>query len=281
MVRSRGEILFSKIATYLVLIFGSIFSIFPFLWMISTALKPDSEIYSTKPSFFSSHFSLKNFVEVLQESDFLTFFKNSFLVSVVTTIIGLIIAVLAGYALSRFGRFKSIKIAGLSLTISQMVPGVLLLIPIYMIFKNLNLINTYTALILAYSTFVIPLSTFMMKGFFDSIPISLEESAALDGASRSRTLVQIILPVSIPSLVSTGLYTFVTAWNEYMFGYVLISDVAHRTLTPGITLFRGQFTTDWGNLMAASVLAVIPVTIIFAFLQRYLISGLMSGAVKG
>ncbi|EAC9669760.1 carbohydrate ABC transporter permease, partial [Listeria monocytogenes] len=178
-------------------------------------------------------------------------------------------------------RYKSIKFAGLSLTISQMVPGVLLLIPIYMIFKGLGLINSYAALILAYSTFVIPLSTFMMKGFFDSVPLSLEESAELDGASRFRTLVQIILPVSIPSLVSTGLYTFVTAWNEYMFGYVLINDVAHRTLTPGITLFRGQFTTDWGNLMAASVLAVIPVTIIFVFLQRYLISGLMSGAVKG
>jgi ABC-type glycerol-3-phosphate transport system permease component len=281
MVKGKSEILFSKIATYLILSFCSIFSIFPFFWMISTALKPDTEIYSTTPSFFSNNFSLSNFIEVLNESDFLTFFKNSFFVSVVTTIIGLIIAVLAGYSLSRFGRYKSIKFAGFSLTVSQMVPGVLLLIPIYMIFKEINLINSYTALILAYSTFVIPLSTFMMKGFFDSVSISLEESAALDGASRFRTLVQIILPVSIPSLVSTGLYTFVTAWNEYMFGYVLINDVAHRTLTPGITLFRGQFTTDWGNLMAASVLAVIPVTIIFAFLQRYLISGLMSGAVKG
>ncbi|OJG72821.1 hypothetical protein RV11_GL002395 [Enterococcus phoeniculicola] len=257
------------------------FSFFPFLWMLSTSLKPDTEIYSTTPSFWSSNFSLTNFREVLQESDFLIFFKNSFFVSLVTTFIGLVIAVLAGYALSRFGRYKSIKFAGISLTVSQMVPGVLLLIPIYMIFKGMGLINSYLALILAYSTFVIPLSTFMMKGFFDSIPLSLEESAELDGASRLRTLVQIILPVSIPSLVSTGLYTFVTAWNEYMFGYVLISDVTHRTLTPGITLFRGQFTTDWGNLMAASVLAVIPVTIIFVFLQRYLISGLMSGAVKG
>lgn len=259
----------------------AIFSFFPFLWMVSTALKPDTEIYSTTPSFFSSNFSLTNFQEVLQESDFLIFFKNSFIVSGITTIIGLVIAVLAGYSLSRFGKYKIIRGSGVSLTLSQMVPGVLLLIPIYMIFKQFNLINTYAALILAYSTFVVPLSTFMMKGFFDTVPISLEESAELDGASRFRTLVQIILPVSIPSLVSTGLYTFVTAWNEYMFGYVLINDVAHRTLTPGITLFRGQFTTDWGNLMAASVLAVIPVTIIFVFFQRYLISGLMSGAVKG
>lgn len=281
MIKSKGEKIFTKTATYIILIACSIFSFFPFLWMLSTALKPDTEIYSTTPSFWSNNFSLKNFQEVLQESDFLIFFKNSFIVSLITTLIGLVIAVLAGYALSRYGRYKSIKVAGMSLTISQMVPGVLLLIPIYMIFKGMGLINTYAALILAYSTFVIPLSTFMMKGFFDSVPLSLEESAELDGASRFRTLVQIILPVSIPSLVSTGLYTFVTAWNEYMFGYVLINDVAHRTLTPGITLFRGQFTTDWGNLMAASVLAVIPVTIIFVFLQRYLISGLMSGAVKG
>ncbi|WP_424684794.1 carbohydrate ABC transporter permease [Enterococcus sp.] len=281
MIRSKREIVTTKIATYLVLILCSIFSFFPFLWMISTALKPDTEIYSTTPSFFSSNFSLTNFVEVLEESDFLTFFKNSFLVSGITTVIGLVIAVLAGYSLSRFGRYRVVRLSGMSLTLSQMVPGVLLLIPIYMIFKTFGLINSYLALILAYSTFVIPLSTFMMKGFFDTVPLSLEESAELDGASRLRTLVQIILPVSIPSLVSTGLYTFVTAWNEYMFGYVLINDVAHRTLTPGITLFRGQFTTDWGNLMAASVLAVIPVTIIFVFFQRYLISGLMSGAVKG
>ncbi|EAG2350639.1 carbohydrate ABC transporter permease, partial [Listeria monocytogenes] len=267
MIKSKGEKIFTKTATYTILIACSIFSFFPFLWMLSTALKPDTEIYSTTPSFWSSQFSFQNFQEVLQESDFLIFFKNSFIVSLITTMIGLVIAVLAGYALSRYGRYKSIKFAGLSLTISQMVPGVLLLIPIYMIFKGLGLINSYAALILAYSTFVIPLSTFMMKGFFDSVPLSLEESAELDGASRFRTLVQIILPVSIPSLVSTGLYTFVTAWNEYMFGYVLINDVAHRTLTPGITLFRGQFTTDWGNLMAASVLAVIPVTIIFVFLQ--------------
>ncbi|MHC5246931.1 carbohydrate ABC transporter permease [Enterococcus sp. LJL90] len=281
MIRSKQEKIFSKASTYIVLTLCAIFSFFPFLWMVSTALKPDTEIYSTTPSFFSSNFSLTNFQEVLQESDFLIFFKNSFIVSGITTIIGLVIAVLAGYSLSRFGKYKIIRGSGVSLTLSQMVPGVLLLIPIYMIFKQFNLINTYAALILAYSTFVVPLSTFMMKGFFDTVPISLEESAELDGASRFRTLVQIILPVSIPSLVSTGLYTFVTAWNEYMFGYVLINDVAHRTLTPGITLFRGQFTTDWGNLMAASVLAVIPVTIIFVFFQRYLISGLMSGAVKG
>lgn len=281
MVKSKREVFLTKVATYITLFLCSIFSFFPFLWMLSTALKPDNEIYSTKPSFWSNQFNLTNFYEVLQESDFLIFFKNSFFVSLVTTIIGLIIAILAGYALSRYGRYKTIRVIGISLTVSQMVPGVLLLIPIYMIFKNLGLVNSYTALILAYSTFVIPLSTFMMKGFFDSIPYSLEESAELDGASRLRILVQIILPVSIPSMVSTGLYTFVTAWNEYMFGYVLINDVAHRTLTPGITLFRGQFTTDWGNLMAASVLAVIPVTIIFVFFQRYLISGLMSGAVKG
>lgn len=281
MIKSKKEKLFTKIATYFVLIICSVFSFFPFLWMLSTALKPDTEIYSITPSFLSRNFNFVNFVEVLRDSDFLIFFRNSFLVSLITTIIGLTIAVLAGYSLSRYGRYKTIRIAGISLTISQMVPGVLLLIPIYLIFKNMGLINTYAALILAYSTFVIPLSTFMMKGFFDSVPISIEESAELDGASKFRTLIQIILPISVPSLISTGLYTFVTAWNEYMFGYVLINDVTHRTLTPGITLFRGQFTTDWGNLMAASVLAVIPVTIIFVFLQKYLISGIMSGAVKG
>lgn len=136
-------------------------------------------------------------------------------------------------------------------------------------------------MILAYTTFMVPLCTFMLKGYFDSIPYEMEESAEIDGCSRVGILFRIILPVSIPSLIATALFVFVNAWNEFMFGFVFINDEAHRTLTPGITLFKGLYMTDWGSIMAASVLSVLPVVILFVFMQRFLIDGMTAGAVKG
>jgi multiple sugar transport system permease protein/raffinose/stachyose/melibiose transport system permease protein len=162
-----------------------------------------------------------------------------------------------------------------------MIPGVLLLIPLYILMQKLSLLDTYASMILAYTTFMVPLCTFMLKGFFDSIPYELEEAAEIDGCSRFRIIYQIILPISIPSLLASALFAFVNAWNEFMFGYVFINDEAHRTLTPGITLFKGLYTTDWGSIMAASVLAVLPIVIMFIYLQKFLIEGMTAGSVKG
>jgi multiple sugar transport system permease protein/raffinose/stachyose/melibiose transport system permease protein len=147
--------------------------------------------------------------------------------------------------------------------------------------KNYHLLNTYYSMILAYTTFMVPLCTFMLKGYFDAIPYEMEESAEIDGCSRVGIIFRIILPVSIPSLIATALFAFVNAWNEFLFGFVFINDEEHRTLTPGITLFKGLYTTDWGSIMAASVLSVIPVVILFVFMQRFLIEGMTAGAVKG
>ncbi|WP_232522740.1 carbohydrate ABC transporter permease [Peribacillus simplex] len=169
----------------------------------------------------------------------------------------------------------------MAMLLSQMIPGVLLLIPLYILMQKLSLLNTYPSLILAYTTFMVPLCTFMMKGFFDSIPYEIEEAAEMDGCSRIGIIFRIILPVSIPSLVATALFAFVNAWNEFMFGYVFINDEGHRTLTPGITLFKGLYSTDWGSIMSASVLAVLPIVLMFVYLQKYLIEGMTSGSVKG
>jgi multiple sugar transport system permease protein len=281
MLISRGKQRVLTIATYVILIGFSAYCLFPFLWMLVTSLKPTETIRSTNPSFLVPNPTLKHFDNVINNSAFLTFFKNSMFISVTTTLVALIISIFAGYALSRFVRFRGVQLFGVAMLLSQMIPGVLLLIPLYLTMKNLHLLNSYMSLILAYTTFTVPLCTFYMKSFFDTIPIEMEESAEMDGCSRLGIIFRILLPVSLPSLVATSLFAFLNAWNEFLFGFVFINDESHRTLTPGISLFRGQFQTDWGSLMAASVLCVIPVVLMFIFMQRYLIEGLTAGAVKG
>ncbi len=280
MLNKRNRMI-AKVVTYVLLVFFSAYCIFPFIWMVISALKPKTEIRTATPSFLISEPTLENFNRVLFDVGFLNYIKNSMLVSVIACVLSMIIAILAGYALSRYYKMKLVKVSNLAMMLSQMIPGVLLLVPLYLIMQRLHVLESYMSLILAYTTFVIPLCTFMMSSFFDTVPFALEEAAEIDGCSKSQTLLQIILPLSIPSLVSTGLYAFINAWNEFMFGYIFISTDKYRTLTPAIMLFKGANTVDWGGLMAGSVIAVIPVTLIFLFLQRYFLAGLMSGSVKG
>ena len=271
----------AQVVTYVLLVVFSVYCIFPFVWMVISALKPKTEIRTATPSFAIIEPTLENFKRVLFDVGFLNYIKNSLLVSVVACVLSMIVAILAGYALSRYFKLKLVKASNLAMMLSQMIPGVLLLVPLYLIMQRLHVLESYLSLILAYTTFVIPLCTFMMSSFFDTVPLALEEAAEIDGCSKAQTILRIILPLSIPSLVSTGLYAFINAWNEFMFGYIFISTDQYRTLTPAIMLFKGANTIDWGGLMAGSVIAVIPVTLIFLFLQRYFQAGLMSGSVKG
>ncbi|CAM4012080.1 carbohydrate ABC transporter permease [Cohnella lubricantis] len=269
------------VITYVVLAGFAVYCMLPFLWMLVTSIKPTDQIRTLHPTFLVRKMTFAHFDNVLNNSAFLTFFKNSLLVASITTVISLLISIFAGYSLSRYLRFKGVRLFGVAMMLSQMIPGVLLLIPLYLTMKQLSLINTYGSLILAYTTFAVPLCTFMMKGFFDTIPSEMEESAELDGCSTVGIIFKILLPVSLPSLISTSLFAFLNAWNEYMFGFVFINDEAHRTLTPGVSLFKGLYQTDWGSMMAASVLSVLPIVVIFVFLQRYLVEGMTAGAVKG
>lgn len=281
MLMSRKKKRLLTVVTYVVLLFFSAYCLFPFLWMLVTAFKPTSEIRSVNPSFLIARPTLEHFNNVLSRTSFLTFFKNTVFIAAMTTIVSLLLSLFAGYALSRFVRFRGVKLFSLAMLLSQMIPGVLLLIPLYLIMKNLGLINTYLSLILAYTTFTVPFCTFMIKSFFDTIPIEMEESAEIDGCTKMGIVFRILLPVSLPSLVVTAMFAVLNVWNEFMFGFVFINDEAHRTLTPGISLFRGQYQTDWGSLMAASVLSVLPVTMLFLFLQKFLVEGMTAGAVKG
>ena len=278
---SKKKRRFINAISYILLILISIICVFPFYWMVVSAIKPDAEIRSAVPSLMTLAPTMKNFARVLFSAGFIRYIKNSFFVSLIACFVSMVIAVMAGYAFSRYYKSRLIKISNFAMLVSQMIPGVLLLVPLYMIMRNFGLLESYISLILAYTTFVIPLCTFMMSSFFDTIPITLEEAAEIDGTNKFQMMVKIILPVSIPSLVSTGLYAFIQAWNEFMFGYIFISTDRYRTLTPAIMLFKGSNIIDWGGLMAASVVAVIPVTCLFLFLQKYFLSGLMSGSVKG
>jgi multiple sugar transport system permease protein len=266
---------------YGVLAAFAIFCLFPFLWMVDTAFKPIDEVLSTAPSFFIRHPTLQNFATVILHSPFLIYLRNSIIVSVFSTLLTMIASIFCAYTLSRWPRQKPAQVVTGALLASQMIPGVLLLVPLYMTMRDLGLLSSYLSLILVYCTFMVPLAVLMLRGFFDAVPVELEEAAELDGCSRPGFLLRILLPLSIPGLLATGLFGFVTAWNEFMFGYVLINDDAHRTLTPGIMLFRGNHETDWGSLMAASVLTVLPVAISFLYLQRFLSTGLSAGSVKG
>lgn len=278
---SKKKRFYINIISYLLLILFAFICVFPFYWMVLSALKPDSEIRSAFPSLITRMPTLKNFTKVLYTAGFLKYIKNSFLVSIIACFVSMVIAVMAGYAFSRYYKERMIKISNFAMLVSQMIPGVLLLVPLYMIMRNFGFLESYISLILSYTTFVIPLCTFMMSSFFDTVPITLEEAAEIDGTNKFQMMVKIILPISIPSLVSTGLYAFIQAWNEFMFGYIFISTDKYRTLTPAIMLFKGSNIIDWGGLMAASVVAVLPVTCLFLFMQKYFLSGLMSGSVKG
>jgi ABC-type glycerol-3-phosphate transport system permease component len=267
--------------TYLTLVVLAAFCLFPFLWMLDTALKPLDEVRSAAPSFLIAHPTLDNFRHVLGDSPFLAYFGNSAIVAAFSTVITLIVSTFCSYALSRWPTFLATRSVGAALIVSQMIPGVLLLVPIYMLMQKLDLLSTYASLIIVYCTFMIPLATFMLKGFFDAVPREIEDAAEIDGCGRLSFIARVLLPLSVPGIVATGAFAFVAAWNEFMFGYVLINDDARRTLTPGIMIFKGAHVTDWGGLMAASVLAVVPVALCFVYIQRFLVGGLSAGAVKG
>ncbi|XBH20389.1 carbohydrate ABC transporter permease [Jonesiaceae bacterium BS-20] len=270
-----------RIMAYIMTFVLVMYCIFPFLWMLISSFKGKGEIRRPNPSFIISQPTLDNFKTVLVDAGFTKYISNSLVVSLSACIISLVISLLAGYAFSRYYRQRAVKVSNLFMLLSQMIPGVLLLIPLYIVMRNLGLLDTKMALIIAYTTFVIPLCTFMLSSGFDNIPKSLEEAAEIDGCSKFGTIWRILIPVMVPTIISVGLYAFINAWNEFMFGYIFITTSSNRTLTPAIMLFKGSNTVDWGAIMAASVVAVIPMAVIFLFLQKYFISGLMSGAVKG
>lgn len=272
-----------KAVTIILTVIVCIFALFPFIWMLSTSFKTNSEIYTAAPTFIPKEPTGAGYINMFTTETSTFNFKqwaaNSVFVAFFTTAFSMIIAVLGGYGISRY-RFKGRGALSYIVLTTQVLPGSLLMIPLYIIMGNFNLLDTKTGLMLAYVTFTVPFCTWMMKGFFDSIPISLEEAAKVDGAGTFRCFATVVLPLTVPGLVSTGLFAFINGWNEYLFASSFMQSYGNWTLPVGIASFKGQYATDWGTLMAGSVLITIPVVILFLGLQKHLVGGMTAGAVK-
>ena len=253
---------------------------FPFAWMLLSSFKPMKEMFIVPVRWIPENPTFVNYVDLWGKMRFGTFLVNSFIVASSTMAIGILIAILAGFACSRFN-FYGRMLFMLFLLVTQMLPMVLIVIPLYMIMASLRILDTYLALIIAYTSFSVPFSTWMMKGYFDSIPIELEEAAMVDGCTRVGALFRVVLPVIAPAVAATGAYSFIRAWNEFLFALTLTSSISMRTLPVGLQMFIGEFSTEWGLLMAGGIVATLPVVILFSFLQKYIVQGLTAGAVKG
>lgn len=264
---------------YTILILASLMVIIPVLWMLSTSIKSMEEMFTLPPRWIPDQLTWKAFVRIWTDYPFGRYFANSLIVVSAATFISLIFSALAGYGTSRF-RFRGKGTFLTFLLVTQMFPSIMLLIPYFKVMKTLGLINTYPGLILCYISFTIPFCSWMMLGYFQSIPKELDAAATIDGCGRFRIFWQIILPLTLPGLVATAMYAFLVGWNEYMFALILTTSDPMKTLAVGIGQLIGQYRIAWNDLMAVSLVASIPVTIIFLFLQKYLISGLTAGAVK-
>lgn len=274
----------SKIAVYACAVLISLFAVSPFLWMILTSLKPQTEIYSTPLTYLPQELHWEGYKGMLNShaddsANFMKWFGNTAFVSLLTTVFSLIISAFGGYAMSRFG-FRGRMSLGYIILLTQMLPGSLLIIPLYLIMKDYNLLNSHLGLVIAYTTFAVPFCTWMLKGYFDSVSQSIDEAASVDGANRFTTFIRILLPLTLPGLVVTGIFSFLTSWNEFMFAQTFISDYDKWTLSVGIASFQGQYVVNWDYLMAGSVITTLPIVIAFWLLQKHLVSGMTAGAVK-
>jgi len=260
------------------LVMIGIFAFFPQLWMISTSLKPESEMFTF--SFFK-YFDLSNIVRVLTDTTFLTYLRNGFVVAIASSFFSTMVSVFAGYSFSKF-RYRGRKSVMALIMVSQAFPQGLLLLSLYPMMQKLGMLDKLPSIVLAYVALTLPVGTWTLKAYFDQVPVSIMEAARVDGSSEWRTMFQIILPLAIPGMMTIAIYSFVWAWNDLLYALTLISSTANRTLASGMVFtFTGEGGNDWIGMMAASVVASIPVAAMFIFLQRYFIAGLTAGAVKG
>jgi ABC-type glycerol-3-phosphate transport system permease component len=255
-------------------------TLFPFYWMINTSLKSQSEVFQSPPSFVSANWTLAGYLQIWASRLIGRYFLNSAVVSVGSTLLAMALSALAAYGFSRF-RMRWERPLILLLLFTQMLPGTLLIIPYFQLMAKLHLINTYLSLILAYVSFALPFSTWMLIGFFRSIPLELDEAAMVDGCGRIGAFWRVILPLSVPGLVAVAIFTFLLAWNAYVFALVLTTDPKMFPLSVGIANMLGEYQVIWNEMMAAAVLATLPVFVLYGFLERYLVQGITAGALKG
>ena len=267
---------------YLPLAFYLVFLLFPFYWMSIVSLKPTNDLFDLQFNpFWIQRFTWENYTYLFRETAFAEWVKNTLIVSVVSTVLSLACSIFAGYALARL-RFPGSNFLGVGIFLVYLVPPSLLFLPLAQVIATLGLYNTYWALILTYPTQLIPFASWLLMGYFRTIPREIEESAMADGCSRLQILLRIVLPLSVPGLLSAGIFSFTLTWNEFLYALIFMSSGEMKTIPVGVVsdLIKAD-TLFWGSLMAAAVLGSVPVALIYSFFVKYYVSGLTAGAVKG
>ena len=255
------------------------FIFLPLLWMINTALKPAAETFTL--DFFTGTKTMENFAHIVTDGKIMRYLRNSLLVSFGSSLMATIVCAFAAYSFSKF-RYRGRKLVMGLFMMSQAFPQAILLLSIYVLMQKTGLLGSYWALLISYVVFTLPVGTWTLKSYFDQLPDSLIESARIDGAGNLKIMFQIVFPITVPGMISIAIYGFVWSWNDLLDSMTLVTDATKRTLASGLVMtFLGEASTNWGYMMAASIVAAIPVTIVFVFLQRYFIQGLTAGAVKG
>ena len=278
--RLIGEKKISRVfLLWIPLIIFLLFLLFPFYWTFVTSIKPDAELHSLKVIYWPQHPTLQAYKHLFNQYNFLHPMKNSFIVAAITTLVSLTVSTLAAYSFSRF-RFPGRKPLMVLFLTNNMFPTVLLLIPLFTIMRKLGLLYKPASLVLSYTTFTIPFSVWLLNGYLNDLPLSMEEAAMIDGADRAKAFTRIVLPVLLPCLLATGVYIFMQSWNEYTFA-VLFTNEHSRTIPVSLKMLVGQLGVQWDPITAGGIITVIPVCIMFFFAQKRLVAGLTAGAVKG
>ena len=268
------------IVSYGILIVFSLVVLYPLLWMVLTSLKTLEETFLVPPVWLPEKLSTEAFADIFVKYPLAAYFRNSVIVTIATTSVSVIVSCLAGYAASR-SRSRMKKPFMTFLLVLQMFPAVMLLVPYYKMLTAYKLVDTLPGLILPNIAFTMPFCTWMMMGYFNTIPSELEQAAMIDGCNKYQSFFRVICPLTMPGVAATAIYSFIQVWNEYMFSQTLMKTETSKTLTVGIAQMVGEYRTLWNDMMAASVLTSLPLIIVFIFMQKYFISTLTAGAVKG
>ncbi len=262
----------------------TLFALLPMVWMLLTSLKTQFAALQYPPQWWPRHITFGQYETLLSPTgsvgqEFLRYFANSVMVSVASTILGVVVAVPAAYAFSRF-RFPGRNLLFYAVLLRNMFPAVVFLMPLFILMRLLHLVDTEWSLILTYLTFGLPLSIWLLKGFYDNIPPQLEQAARIDGATRFQAFIQVVMPLSSPGIIATAIYSFILAWNEYVYALTFLNDKSKLTLPVGLQRFFTEYATNWPGLMAAAFITSVPVVVLFLVLQRYFVRALTEGAVK-
>ena len=278
--KAQKDPVYLTILIYIVLIIVTLITIYPILRVIGISLRPGNMLHTTSLRLIPENATLESYRQLFFDQPFLRWLLNSTLVSFTVTVLGVSLASTAGYAFSRY-RFRGRNFGMMALITTQMFPVTMLLLPLFLMLLHLKIYDTFLGLVIAYSATALPFCIWQMKGYYDTIPVSLEEAARIDGCTQWQTFYIVVLPLASPALVITALFSFMSAWSEYLVAAVLINDRSLYTLPLGLKLFQSAFDTQWGLYSAGAVIVSLPVMILFLMLSRWLVSGLTLGSVKG